>query len=257
MALWPFKPSTLLDADTMQWHVDIVCWFLENCGDRLPAKPARLILPGRGFYRITEAGGPALVEQVFQQTKAFAGLAEWQYDLVAESPLVLPADTDLIEIANDPDGDDLPRGSIGYLSQWQNDPFPLIGWFARALGQELVKTIEDQPPCDEDQFFAASDVVAGMLGFGVFLADGAVSLQCGRYATRNPDAALSEVEFVFDIALFLTLHNLPADGAAQFLKAHLADRLKPALRDAAPFRHALLAAQARGAARPRLIPATG
>lgn len=245
MGIWPFKPSTFLDADTMQWHVDVACWFLRNCGDRHPEQPARLILPGRGFYRLTEQAGSRLVEQVFAQTKAFAGLSDWHYDLIALAQPPLEADIDLIEVANDPDIDqDLPPGQIGYLYQWQNNPFQLIGWFARALARELVKTIDEEPPFDETQWFAASDVVACLLGFGVFLADNAIISERGRHETRDPNASLGEAEFVFDIALFLTLHGMPAEGAERFLKPHLGARLKMAIRDATHYRLHLLNAQA-------------
>lgn len=244
MGIWPFKASTLLDADTMQWHVDVTCWFLRNCGNSAPHAPARLILPGRGFYRITEQPGPALVRQVFDQTKAFAGLSDWDYELVAEAPQALEADTDLIEVANDPDDDNIGAYQIGYLLRWQNEPFPLISWFARALARELVNTIDEEPPCDEEQRLAAADVVACLLGFGVFLADEAIISQYGRYETRAPNASLSEAEMVFDTALFLTLHGLPTDGAERFLKARLADRLKIAMRDATAYRLHLLNARA-------------
>ena len=63
---------------------------------------------------------------------------------------------------------------------------------------------------------------------------------------RGPqsETALGEVEFVVDIALFLTLHGQAPDGAQRFLKPRLADLLKPAMRDAAAFRPALLEAKA-------------
>ena len=131
MALWPFKPSTLLDADTVQWHVDIACWFLRNHGETCPRKPARLILPGRGFYRLTEADGRPLVEQIFEQTKAFAGLAEWHVDVVAQERPSLAPDVDVVEAANDLGGRRTLPPSIGYLPEWQDDPFRLITWFAR------------------------------------------------------------------------------------------------------------------------------
>ena len=107
----------------------------------------------------------------------------------------------------------------------------------------LVDASDEPPPCEDAHRLAAADVVASMLGFGVFLADGAI-ISKTRYIDRaDPNAALGEIEFVFDIALFLTLHDLPPDGAERFLKSTLAELLKSALRDAAPFRRVLLAAR--------------
>ncbi len=250
MALWPFKPSTLLDAETMQWHVDIACWFLRYRGGMLPQSPARLILPAPGFY--TNSGrGPYLGPKIFEQTKAFAGLADHEFELARD-----------VSHTDSPPPEDPSAPRIAYASTLENKPFQLVAWFARALARAVVDSIAEAPPCEHKQRAAAVDVVASLLGFGVFLADDAIRTERRsgvRYsypaAVRNPEAALGEVEYVFELALFLTLHDLPADDAARFLKAHLADRLKPALRDAQPFRHVLLAARARGAARPRLIQA--
>ncbi len=248
MALWPFKPSTLLDADTMQWHVDIACWFLRYRGDTLPQSPARLILPAPGFY--TKNGrGSYLGPKIFQQTKVFAGLADHAFELAAN---VSPTDP--------PTPQDPSVPLIAYSETLEKRPVQLIAWFARALARTVVDGIAEAPPCEPDQRVAAADVVASLLGFGVFLADDAIrdTRQAGvRHSipavVRNPDAVLSEIEYVVDLALFLTLHDLTSEDAARYLKPHLADRLKPALRDVAPFRDVLLAARARGTAGPRLI----
>ena len=115
----------------------------------------------------------------------------------------------------------------------------------------VVDGIDEEQPCEDDQRAAAADGVASLLGFGVFLDDDAIRMELNsgyrhsyRVEVRNPETALGGVEFVVDIALFLTLHGLSPDGAQRFLKPRLAALLKPAMKDAAVFRPALLEAQA-------------
>jgi hypothetical protein len=218
--MWPFKHRPLLDDDVARWHVDNACWLLRNLARTPVTRESRLILPGAGCYRFGKATGHDLAMRIFDQTKAFAGMADW--------PLTLRADEDSDE------------RHIGYDPSLANDPFRLIAMLARDLSHRLLYSLGETPHCsDENEWLALTDVLGCLMGFGVFLANDAITVVTVRQGSKyfigeyRTDFCghLSEHELVFDLAMFLTVRNLSASEAQCFLEPHLVDHLKTALKD--------------------------
>ncbi len=239
MSIWPFKPTPLLEPEAMQWHVDNACWVLRHLPNR--ELPRKLILPGPGFFKVGSRRGHALACHLFEQTRAFMDLTERPMTLIADAPEPLPCDQSFTPkaIGSLPP----PQGAceILYPNAWQDEPFALIACFAFQLGREWVASIDDAPPAD-DYLPAVGGVAACMMGFGVFLADDAII--AGYGADSEANAALGELDLLFDLALFLTANRLPPDDALRFLKPYLDTKLRQAMKDAEPFRPALLDAKA-------------
>lgn len=208
--MWPFKPSPFLHDDTLRWHVDIVCWYLRHFGQKPVVTQSRLILPGPRDYRLGNARGEDLAERVFAQTKALAHLENL--------PVKLPFSVD---------GDDVYR---------------MVVFSVRRLARAVVASAPERPPVASRDIRAVVDIVACMMGFGVFITNHAIidTFHQGhktivRESVRDPDCILSESDLLFDLALFLTFRNLKPAGAYDYLEKHLNEQLKHALRSAAAF----------------------
>ena len=256
MALWPFKPSTLLDADTMQWHVDNACWLIRQIGHMPMGRDSRLVLPSKGFF-IADGKGHAFADAIFDQVKTYAGMTDWPVRLVSDVATYEPERGDLIQAAscNTPLGlfmRDHENGvAISYAPKLLKVPGNLIATFAHELSHYLIHSIPFDLPCEDDEEELFTDQTACLLGFGVFLANSAVNFEQWRNDgagtqgwRRSRCGYLPEADLIFDTALFLTWKDLDASSALPCLKPHLADQLKRAMKEAAAFRPALLDAQA-------------
>ncbi len=252
--MWPFKRSTLLDADTMQWHVDNACWLIRHIAATPVGRDSRLVLPSKGFF-VADGQGHAFAQAIFDQVKTYAGMDEWPVDLVSDVETYEPERGDLIQAASrrTPLGLFM-RGQengvqIAYAPKLLKVPGNLIATFAHELAHYVIHTIPSDLPCAEDEEEFLTDETACLMGFGVFMANSAVTFEQWRNDgagtqgwRRQRRGYLPEADLIFATALFLTWKGLPADDALACLKPHLADQLKKAMKDAEAFRPALLAA---------------
>jgi hypothetical protein len=256
MALWPFKPSTLLDADTMKWHVDNACWLIRQIGKMPMGRDSRLVLPSKGYFT-ADGEGHAFAEAVFDQVKAYAGMADWPVHLVSDVDTYKHQRGDLIQAAsrNTPLGvfmRDHENGvAISYAPKLLKVPGNLIATFAHELSHYLIHSIPFDLPWENDEEEFLTDQTACLLGFGIFLANSAVNFEQWSNSgagtkgwSRSRIGYLPEADLIFDTALFLTWKGNDATAALPCLKPYLADQLKRAMKDAAPFRQALLEAEA-------------
>ena len=224
--MWPFKRRPLLDDDTAQWHIDNACWFLRHFGRTPMVTNARLILPGRGYFRLhSDLTGIGLAREILKQMKGFIGRPDWVLDISAEGE----ADETTIFLPGDA-GD---------------DPFRLICWLSYDLAWRVMASLSDDPPCDESNWKCLAEAAACFMGFGVFLADVSVisnTRPIGLNHVSEPEAYAAELstwlpesDIVFDLAIFLTFKELSADAALSFLKPFVADKLKTAMIDIQPY----------------------
>jgi hypothetical protein len=228
--MWPFKRKPLLDEDTAQWHIDNACWFLRHFGRTPMVADARLILPGRGYFRLRgDLAGIDLTREILKQMMGFIGRPDWELD-VSDA-----GDSDETTIALPADGGD--------------DPFKLICWLSHELGRRVMASVEERPPCHETNWPALADAIGCFMGFGVIVADQAVIPDTRGITNRVVDfsaelwTALPESDIVFDLAIFLTFKELDAGTAIDFLKPLVAEKLKTAMVDVAPYRKVLLDAR--------------
>jgi hypothetical protein len=252
--MWPFQKAALLDDETARWHVDTACWVLRKFRGKGGSHVPRLILPGKGFYRLGKLTGHDLALAMANQTKALAGLNDLPLTLVRlleDDPRVaLQPDQDVPDDCPDdmlppPDGTE-----VMYFAGSENEPFVFITAIIRALASQVVTTLLDGAESNADEAGALRDLTACLLGFGIFLDDIALRTEWRQgarygYSVQVADSArtVSIQEIVFDLALFLTAYEIPADDALRFIKADLTDMLKTALRDMDKYRTELLDAR--------------
>ena len=253
--MWPFKRQPLLTADVMRWHVTNMCWLLRNLANTPMFTDTRLILPAPGFFDSGDEDGHAKAQLIFAAVKSYAGMGDWPVKLVSDVAVYEPHGN-LVQAPsqNTPLGlfiRDHEHGvRIAYAPRLLKTPVNLIATFAHELAHYLVKSIEDTLPCDPDEEEFLTDQTACFMGFGAFLANSAFQFEQWRDAgagtqgwqTRR-NGYLPENELIFDLALFLTIKELPVVDALPYLKLHLADNLKKAMRDVAPYRDELIDAR--------------
>jgi hypothetical protein len=128
--------------------------------------------------------------------------------------------------------------TISYNPALTNDPVQLVATFAHELAHYLTATAEEAPPGGWDNWEFATDIAAVFLGFGIFMVNSAFNFRQtsddqsqGWQSSRN--GYLSETEFIYALALFLALQQLPHDAADGYLKPHLRKLLKKAMREIA------------------------
>ncbi len=219
--MWPFKPAPFLPEDAMRWHVEIACWYLRHYGRKPIVTQSRLVLPGPHHYRLDDAEGGKLLREVFDQTKALAHMT----DATVSEPAL--------------------DGGTG-------DAYRMVVSSARRLARAVVASIPGRPPADDRREIPAIvDMVACLMGFGVFIANhviidtydyGGAKYGLTRSSVRDPNCVLTEGDAVFDLALFLTFRDLKPNGAFDYLEKHLSEQLGAALRSAEPFADELKAA---------------
>ncbi|MBP2158087.1 MULTISPECIES: hypothetical protein [Asticcacaulis] len=246
--MWPFKSKPLLDADTAHWHVSNFCWLLRNLARTPMFTDTRLILPAPGFFDTGGATGHAQAEAIFDRVRTYAGMGDWPAELVSDVE-TYERNTDLVQATSRhtplglfmADTDNMVR--IAYAPRLLKTPANLIATLAHELAHYVVHSIHDTLPCGPAEEEFLTDQTACFLGFGVFMANNVLAFEQWRddgtgtqgWSTSR-SGYLPEADLVFNLALFLTAKDLPADDAMKYLKPHLAGHLKTALRDAETYK---------------------
>jgi hypothetical protein len=239
-----FRRKPILDADTAEWHLGNFAWLVESFHNRRDFAQTRLILPGPGFFLTDGETGHALAERLFEQVKTYCGFAQSNLTLVPNDGAPQQADAPVfggvvhgkhaIGTYGAGDGN---MAEISYAPNLLVDPLALIATYAHELGHHLLAGGTLHPsPADDDEIEPLTDLTAVYLGFGVFLANSAFSfgqfndgmMQGWRTARHG---YLPERDLVFATAIFLAVRQLDPAPAIQYLKPHLGDLLRKALRD--------------------------
>lgn len=253
--MWPFKHRPLLDDEIARWHVDNFCWLLRNLTHTPIFRDSRLVLPAPGFFKIDDTTGHAMAEGVFREIKTYAGMTDWPVNLVTDVEVYEPKSSELIQATTrhtplglfmrDHDG----GVHISYAPKLLKKPINLIATLAHELAHYLVHSIEDTLPCDPTEEEPLTDETACFMGFGVFLANSAFEFEqyrdngAGTQGWRTQRSGyLPEADLVFDTALFITAKGIDPAPAFKYLKPHLADHLKKALKDVEAYKDELRAA---------------
>ena len=241
--MWPFRPRSIIDADTEAWLTDNFCWLLQQfgCGAHM-----KLVLPRPGFFKSNGETGHALAVYLFEQVKSYCGMSEWPVDLVVDNnPLAETAPISAVMIA--PQKHALGtfwrsgnRIEISYVPSLLQRPDHFIATMAHELAHCLLSTATEAPPCADDEMEFLTDLAAIYMGFGVFLANShfeSTAIHDGPMSgwRMSRSGYLPERDISFALALFLRAKNLTdtslaADPAMASLKPHLAGQLRKALR---------------------------
>jgi hypothetical protein len=115
--------------------------------------------------------------------------------------------------------------TLGFTPNQVNQPQDLIAGISQALASILVVSNKVLPPGGKDYLPQALDLVACFMGFGVIFANTAYQFKggCGscNNASLNRQAALTEPETLYALALFCVLKKEPIKNVKGHLKSHL------------------------------------
>lgn len=262
--MWPFRPRSILEPAEEEWQLETWKWLLEEKGGIDDLKRAPLVLPTREFFPPTDLTGHARAEHIFEAVKQIAGMSEWPCRLVPQhdhGELTVNPITALKVIRGAPAGTyrrDGNAAEITYSPRLVNDPWALVATLAHELSHYFLENYRAMPPGGPYKMEPTTDLGVAYLGFGLFAANTAFRF------TQHQDfqsqgwqyqrlGYLKEREWVFALAVFLSLRGIGAESATPYLKPHMASQLKRMMRYLAANPTILSGVRAAGAVEPSVL----
>ncbi|MHB1292408.1 MAG: hypothetical protein ACYCY5_09510 [Sulfuricella sp.] len=235
-----FRSKPLLDEDSTEWLFNAYAWALRNLGSEVFHEGVILVTPtDRHFPDQSLDTTKERVAAAFVRVRAYAGMQDWPCELTALTSDMNPAPPLAIPSAT-------PKGPPGAVSIKEvrpsipiafdpgmiRKPHVLIAAFAQQLGYHLGKAIEEGAPGGEELRGPASDLLAVFMGFGLFMANSALTVSRGGCSGCSTSVQtlgyLTEVEFVYALAIFCVLKNIQNSE----VELHLKKTLRPFFRKA-------------------------
>ncbi len=232
----------MVDAEASDWILRTFRWALDQFGADYFFGRTILVTPTRDHFPEQPKDPRERAAALFSRVQGFAGLQNWPCQLVAQEPDVNPVVDAVTVLQNAPQspagtfvvtGNEQAGVEITYNPAQIERPQALVATFAHELAHYLGHTAKSPPPGGEKNREYATDLLAVFMGFGLFLANSAVSfnqftgVNSQGWSTRTL-GYLSEFELVYCLAVFCELKDL---GREQ-VKPHLKEWLLPVYDDA-------------------------
>jgi len=242
MPLFFRRNRTFLDPEAEQWHLESWAWFLARFGGQADLDLSSIVLPTGVFFPPSETKAHERALHILGCVKRHARMEDWPCRLEAqnERPELRVGELAALKL----DHTQFPAGTfalsgneavVTYDPASVNDPMKLIATLAHELAHYKLAGVAEEPPGGEDGHEPATDLLTVYLGFGLFGANSAfnfsqyqaVMSQGWSYSRLG---YLSEREWAFALAVFLTLKRQPAQQIHRYLKDHLIADLGKAMR---------------------------
>ncbi|HEY2346992.1 MAG TPA: hypothetical protein VGH80_14125 [Xanthomonadaceae bacterium] len=240
-----FRKRLLLDPVASEWIFAAFGWALLNFGTDFFRGATVLVKPSDRHFPDRIGDANQLVGSIFERVRVFAGMQAWPCKLAVQQadPNIHVAPTVLIKDApqgpagtfrmrSTEDGSDT-HALITFNPSQVGDPEALVATFAHELAHYLAHSVEELPPGGEEFEELATDVLAVVMGFGLFIANGAFRYR--QYQSGNVQGwsvrrqgYLHREEATYALAIFCALKAIPEREAVQ----HLQDGLVPPFRKA-------------------------
>jgi len=208
-------------------------WLETHLPKRSGEFQARLILPEREFYPTPKTRDHAFAEAVFETTRAFMGLSEWNCRLVAQSEEDREAQQALSR--GGLFGETRTFGAAGTFSAGEgeveisyspsllSDPAGLVATLAHELCHYLLAAVKEEPPCTWEEHEPLTDLAAVHEGFGVFLSNSAFQFKQwsdSQYSGWRSSSRgyMSEAELGFALGVFCVRNKVDPEVAMSRLK---------------------------------------
>jgi hypothetical protein len=234
-----FRSQPLLDESSTEWLFNAYAWAFRNLGSEGFHKKIILVTPtDRHFPDKSLATAEERVSAAFERVRAYAGMQDWPCELTAlssdrnpESPQAIPSAT-----PSDSHGTALkevkPSIPIAFDTGMIRKPHVLIAAFAQQLAYHQGRSIEEDAPGGEELRGPLSDLLAVFMGFGLFMANSALTVcrgGCSGCGTSVQTLGyLTEDEFVYALAIYCVLKNIQNTE----VEPHLKKTLRPFFRKA-------------------------
>lgn len=238
-----FGPKRPLGADELEWQLAAFQWLIDEFGGFAEHHATILANPAGDYFPDSTLTGHARAEQLLDEVKAIAGIADWPTRLVAyASPRAggqVSAYTHTVPL------DDAAAGTFQLVEDGQggwlaeicydfgglNDPAALVATFAHELAHYRLSQCRNSFPGGEDLHELLTDLAAVKMGFGLFLANSSRDYQARQLETGGHSWQTKRQGYLSERALVTALvisellaERDPAD-ARPFLKSYLAQDL--------------------------------
>lgn len=235
----------VVDGEASQWILKAFAWALEQFGTDEFYERTVLVTPTREHFPDPVPRDGDLATVLFARVKRYAGMEDWACQLVAQEEDVEPCIAPTIVMEDAPAGpagtfsvetEDEPQVVITYNPKQLQDPRSLIATYAHELAHYLSQCAQAPPPGGEKNWEYATDLLAVVMGFGIFLANSAVQFsQYSGIGTQGWSSAsqgyLSESELVYVLAIFCLLKNIEWNHVKPHLKETLHSTYKAAIKE--------------------------
>lgn len=239
-----FGRKSPVDEETEDWIVACWRWLLDNLNGLEELRRFPLVLPNMAFFPPTRKEGHEKAQHVFQTVAELCGAGAWPFDLVSQEEGFNPNLGPLAVVQNvqpEPAGTFSYRPdkrlTVSYDPALLERPSNLIATFAHEIAHAIMLGIEQEVPGGLEMEEYATDVATVFLGFGVFGANSAFEFQqfsdvgTGTQGwSVQGTGYLTEAEWAFAIAIFLSLRNESMASVAEWLKPTPGTLLKKAMR---------------------------
>jgi hypothetical protein len=221
-----------------RWLYQHYRWLEANLPARVGEHAPQLILPTPEFFPARNTRDHAFAKAMFDTTRSFMGVIEWQCDLVAQSgeereqQVAMTRGSGLYGESKFNDaagtfsaGD---RVQITYSPRLLGEPVGLVATLAHELCHYLLAMVKVEPPCGWSEHEPLTDLAAVHEGFGVFLCNSAFNFNQwtdSQYSgwQSSTRGYLNEAELGFSLALFCVLNGVEPELGARHLKPNPAE----------------------------------
>lgn len=243
--MWtPFKAAAFLEPEDEAWHLEVWGWMLRHWGGLDDLRLSPLVTPTAEFFPPCEATGHDRAMFVFDLIKRHAKMDGWACRLAPqrEAPEMRVAEHVVIRPVEGSDTD--PAGTFGpngceilitYAPKLLKQPIALVATLIHELAHYRLASIPGPAPGGKSMDEFATDLATVYLGFGLFGADSAFQFrQHADFMTQGWSTSglgyLRERDWVFGLAVFLSLTGRPLAAVKPFMKPHLFSDLRRAAR---------------------------
>lgn len=237
-----FKSPKVLDEGASEWLFDGFAWALGSLGHEFLYQNSVLVLPNNQFFPDHSNDPDQMANQILQRLLQYSGMQQWPCVAVpvscqADQPSAPQIRIEQTLLGNEAqivieNGDAI---EIPYDPAMLRQPDALIAALSQNLAALLCRAIPISPPGGEEFRGAATDLVAIMLGFGLFMSNNAFNIRRGCSSCAPPSVQmmgeLTEEQMCYALAIFCELKQVDSRETLPLLKKSLRSVFKRARKE--------------------------
>jgi len=239
-----FKKTPVLDESAINWLHQAYAWCFRHFNRSVFENHTILVIPNDTHFPGSEHHLDGMANLIFTHVQRYAGLTHWpcQVDDATRLTSIETPKIKTIGVLRDDDQanslqleEETPVFVIPYNPHQVGNPEALIASYAHILAYYLGTMAKDAPPNGKEYWPQATEVLAIFMGFGLMFANSAYTFRGGCGSCYNPlanrDAALSEHEATYALAMFAVLKKINNQQVLPHLKKYLRGFYKRAVQD--------------------------
>lgn len=232
---WSRKTS--VKDESIRWLLDNATWWTFNFGGFASLRDTPIVLPTDDFFVLDPSLGPhELAGSIFDAMVVHARMEEWNIELSYEDEIDpggavahLPhhfSSRDMRRVDEGPTP--IPEGAplvVPYTLRGAEDPVALVCTMGRALSHYLLYEASQPLPVPDEQRDLLVELGAVLMGFGVFLANGAFRFKQftsgNMYGWQHSSSnLLSQAEVAYALAILVEAIEAADADVLRYLEAN-------------------------------------